>query len=354
MESKADILNELRKGNRDYLQKMLDAYAMGLLSHDGRNALETYAQETNDWALQLALEGHRQHPSPDTIVALRNKINKKAGSGYSWSPALKAAAVLLVIINLGIGFYFLSESVKEDQNLVIHQEEKEVLNDEEPDQNSELPKAQTFEKELPNTNKHISSNQPKMPLRNQDDFTISPVEEEVHQNKEQQTIQEKNNLSESAANFNQMDMDAVAKTTTAHPTQAAVNKKSEDVMGIAESEVKSKSVSTQNRGRTKDEIRTTPASYPGGIDAMKSFIRKERKDCFNTTNRFLVTDEPKVKIQADVDKDGNLSNLKVLKSLTDECDTEALRIVRLMPKWISAQRDGRPVADKVQIDVNFD
>ncbi|MFN4122018.1 MAG: energy transducer TonB [Flavobacteriales bacterium] len=327
---------------------------MGLLSHEGRSALETYANETNDWALQLALEGHRHYPAPEAIDALRDRINQKAGSGFSWTVALKAAAVLFLLINAGIGFYFLSNRVKEDQNLVIHQEEKETLNDEASNHGIDRPRIQTFEEELTNTNQHLSSNQSKMSARSQDDFTISPVEEEAPITKELLSTKDANKVTESAANFNQMDLDAVVNTSTATPTPTALNKKSEEVMGVAGSEVKSKATSTLKQGRSRADILSNVASYPGGTEALKSFIRKERKNCFNTTNRFLITDEPKVKIQVNVDIDGNLSNLKVLKSLTDECDTEALRIVRLMPMWIPAQRDGRPVADKVQIDVNFD
>jgi TonB family protein len=45
-----------------------------------------------------------------------------------------------------------------------------------------------------------------------------------------------------------------------------------------------------------------------------------------------------------VEKDGSLSQIKVAKSLSPECDAEAIRLVKAMPKWIPGKHDGKTVA----------
>lgn len=40
-----------------------------------------------------------------------------------------------------------------------------------------------------------------------------------------------------------------------------------------------------------------------------------------------------------VDKQGNVTKLKITKSLTKECDAEVMRVMRLMPKWVPGVMD---------------
>ena len=44
-----------------------------------------------------------------------------------------------------------------------------------------------------------------------------------------------------------------------------------------------------------------------------------------------------------VEKDGSVSNVKVLRGIGDGCDEEALRVVKLMPKWIPGTQAGKAV-----------
>jgi protein TonB len=44
-----------------------------------------------------------------------------------------------------------------------------------------------------------------------------------------------------------------------------------------------------------------------------------------------------------VDKQGCISDVKVVKSLDPECDAEAIRLIKNMPKWNPGKIDGEPV-----------
>ena len=50
---------------------------------------------------------------------------------------------------------------------------------------------------------------------------------------------------------------------------------------------------------------------------------------------------------------GELSDFEIIRSLTPDCDTEALRIVKFMPKWIPATANGEPISVKYLLPIRF-
>lgn len=60
-----------------------------------------------------------------------------------------------------------------------------------------------------------------------------------------------------------------------------------------------------------------------------------------------------VVIQMIVEKDGSLSNLKVVKGIGAGCDEEALRIIRLMPKWKPGFQNGQAVRVQFNLPIRF-
>lgn len=54
-----------------------------------------------------------------------------------------------------------------------------------------------------------------------------------------------------------------------------------------------------------------------------------------------------------IETDGSISGAKIIKSLGPSLDSEALRIVNLMPKWIPAKDKGKAVRSKCTIPIVF-
>ena len=54
-----------------------------------------------------------------------------------------------------------------------------------------------------------------------------------------------------------------------------------------------------------------------------------------------------------VEKDGSLTDIKVVKSVDPSLDKEAIRVVKTMPNWIPGMQDGEPVRVKYKIPVTF-
>ena len=63
--------------------------------------------------------------------------------------------------------------------------------------------------------------------------------------------------------------------------------------------------------------------------------------------------EGRVSVQFIVEKDGSLSNIKVIKGIDPECDAEVVRLFKNSPKWIPAQKNGEPKRFRASYPVNF-
>lgn len=96
-----------------------------------------------------------------------------------------------------------------------------------------------------------------------------------------------------------------------------------------------------------------PADFPGGMTALKSYLQeaivypesaKKAKIEGNTYLKFVVS------------KHGNISNVSVQRGVPDcpECDQEAMRVVKSMPKWTSAKIGGKAVHSWYNLPVKFE
>jgi len=61
----------------------------------------------------------------------------------------------------------------------------------------------------------------------------------------------------------------------------------------------------------------------------------------------------KVYIQFVIEKDGSLSNIKVIRSVDPEIDREAIRVLEQSPKWSPGKQQGRPVRVYYTFPITF-
>jgi protein TonB len=64
--------------------------------------------------------------------------------------------------------------------------------------------------------------------------------------------------------------------------------------------------------------------YSGGFVALHNFLRNNLK-ADGETGRVIATFV--------IEKDGSVSNIEVVRSFSDKATAEALRVIKLMPKW---------------------
>lgn len=91
-------------------------------------------------------------------------------------------------------------------------------------------------------------------------------------------------------------------------------------------------------------------SFPGGEIARMQFLRNNIKYPQPALQSKI---QGKVYISFIVEKNGTLSNIKVLQGIGGGCDEEALRVTKLMPRWKPGKTQGREVRVVITMPVVF-
>ena len=90
-------------------------------------------------------------------------------------------------------------------------------------------------------------------------------------------------------------------------------------------------------------------AFPTGFNGLKAYIRKNRE-----TSLLVYDVKPdRVIIEVVIEKDGSITNSKIVTSIDPLHDEDALRIVGKMPKWIPARQNGKIVRCKVHIPISY-
>lgn len=90
--------------------------------------------------------------------------------------------------------------------------------------------------------------------------------------------------------------------------------------------------------------------FPGGAVEFMKWLTKNLKYPPSAQQRKV---EGKVLAQFIVNKDGSISNLELVQTLEPQCDREALRVLRMMPKWQAGIMDAKPCRTRVCIPIVF-
>ncbi len=93
------------------------------------------------------------------------------------------------------------------------------------------------------------------------------------------------------------------------------------------------------------------ASFPGGLDDFKKYLRENIRYPKQAQNLGV---EGKVYVQIIVEKNGDLSEIEVVKGIGAGCDKEAVRVLEESPNWEPATIGGKAVRQKVIINVGFE
>ncbi len=110
--------------------------------------------------------------------------------------------------------------------------------------------------------------------------------------------------------------------------------------------------------KTLDEIKDlTPLtvidvkpSFPGGDDALMKYLTANIKYPPIAKEAGITG---VVKLTFLVEKDGVITNIKVVDGIGGGCNEEAIRVVRIMPKWTPGKQKGKFIRTQIQIPIVF-
>ena len=90
--------------------------------------------------------------------------------------------------------------------------------------------------------------------------------------------------------------------------------------------------------------------FPGGAVEFMKWLTKNLKYPPSAQQRKV---QGKVVAEFIVNKDGSISDIELVQRLEPQCDREALRVLRMMPKWQAGVMDAKPCRTKVCIPIVF-
>ncbi len=90
--------------------------------------------------------------------------------------------------------------------------------------------------------------------------------------------------------------------------------------------------------------------FPGGMDGLSKYL-SETIVYPPTAAENGVTG--KVYVSFIVNEDGSVDNIEILRGVEPAINTEAIRVISLMPKWIPGMQGGKNVKVKYTLPINF-
>ncbi len=116
---------------------------------------------------------------------------------------------------------------------------------------------------------------------------------------------------------------------------------------------KGKTTQTRKDTATDDKIYEVCEQMPifeGGDAALLKYLRENLKYPDNTKDRGV---QGRLVIGFIVEKDGSLTDVKVLRPVDIDLDAEVLRLVKGMPKWIPGRHNGQRVRVKYLLPIHI-
>ena len=101
--------------------------------------------------------------------------------------------------------------------------------------------------------------------------------------------------------------------------------------------------------KTFDVVEQMP-QYPGGLQKLFEFLAKSIKYPVAAEK---AREQGRVIVSFVVDKEGNIVEPRVVKSVSELLDQEALRVINLMPKWEPGRQNGQVVRVKYTLPMTF-
>jgi len=125
-------------------------------------------------------------------------------------------------------------------------------------------------------------------------------------------------------------------------------------MSVKPSNVKIKRSSrTDNKVANKENIFDVVEEmpqFPGGQEALLEYLAKNVKYPVVAEENGV---QGRVILTFIVERDGSITNIKVVKSVDPSLDKEAIRVVKSMPRWVPGKQNGSPVRVEYSVPIVF-
>ncbi|MCC8425896.1 energy transducer TonB [Mucilaginibacter sp. UR6-11] len=105
---------------------------------------------------------------------------------------------------------------------------------------------------------------------------------------------------------------------------------------------------THDKNFIYNQVESQP-QFRGGMEKLSSFLKKNLKWPY-------LDKDYKEKVIANfvVEKNGMITNIKIVRGLSDDFNAEVVRVLKLSPKWLPGLLNGKPVRVSYTIPITSD
>ncbi len=110
---------------------------------------------------------------------------------------------------------------------------------------------------------------------------------------------------------------------------------------------------TKNNAKQEDKVFVSvekAPEFPGGMEQFWSFLAKTMRYPAKAREQNI---QGIVILQMVVEKDGSLSNIQVVRGVSEDLDREAIRLMKLSPKWMPGMQNGQAVRTQYTVPIGF-
>eukprot|EP00759_Apiculatamorpha_spiralis_P001319 PhF_6_TR10472/c0_g1_i1/m.16553/K03832/tonB; periplasmic protein TonB len=90
--------------------------------------------------------------------------------------------------------------------------------------------------------------------------------------------------------------------------------------------------------------------FPGGMEAWAKFIQKNLRYPYMAQENGI---QGKVYLSFVIEKDGSITDVKVVKGIGGGCDEEAVRVIKKSPKWSAGIQNESKVRVRYNMPINY-
>lgn len=98
------------------------------------------------------------------------------------------------------------------------------------------------------------------------------------------------------------------------------------------------------------EVVITQPEFKGGSEALYKYILTNFEYPEEAAKRSI---SGTMEVEFTIEKSGDVSNVGILKGLDEQVDEQVLRLLKAMPRWTPATRNGVPVRYKVSMPLTL-
>lgn len=119
---------------------------------------------------------------------------------------------------------------------------------------------------------------------------------------------------------------------------------------IAQSADKVNALPSEANDTVTHEVVEVMPEFPGGFGACMNFLARNMR---YPKKAFIKGEEGRVIVQFVVNRNGNLSDISIVQSVSPSLDAEARRVIKSMPKWKPGTQNGKPVRVRFTLPLVF-